>query len=125
MKKILLAIAILISLASCKKDHPAEDPIIVPGCAATPGISIDYVTNSMVSLYWSRVLPTAAGGYDWELRNGSNAITLQSGNVLAPGGTMFLTITGLTTGTSYVFRVRTVCAVGSYSPWTNISFTTQ
>jgi hypothetical protein len=95
------------------------------GCAVTEEINIDSITADSIDLNWPRVLPTPLFGYDWELYEGPVAgVPVQSGNVTGPGGTLFLYIGGLTTGTAYTFRMRTFCAVASYSSWTEVPFST-
>lgn len=113
-------------LYECGKQYKQVWSSPLGGCSAITEIRQDAITATQLDVEWDRVLPTPPDGYDWELWEADMMTMLDSGNVLAPGGVLFLTLTGLTGHHHYILRVRTVCdrGAGLFSPWTILDFTT-
>ncbi|MBK7885133.1 MAG: fibronectin type III domain-containing protein [Chitinophagaceae bacterium] len=93
-------------------------------CAAPTDLSVDEVTETTASLSWTRVLPTPAGLYDWELYDDDNNLIASDTGVWNPGSTILIVINGLDANTHYDFRVRSNCGEGNYSTWVTDDFTT-
>ncbi|MBK9254153.1 MAG: hypothetical protein IPM42_01555 [Saprospiraceae bacterium] len=93
-----------------------------PSCIAPTGLNNANLTSTTATIGWSAV-PSATGGYDWELRSigacGSGS-PLQSGN----STTTSVNLTGLTANTSYIYCVRSVCDGPSNSGWASSNFFT-
>ena len=93
-----------------------------PSCPAPMALTLDAVTNSTATISWTAVGTETTWEYVVE------AYDLDSDE---PTGTAYsttsnpLSVTGLTTSTSYDFYVRADCGGGVFSDWTKGSFSTD
>lgn len=120
-----------VNLVIYKAECPGDifDTAIVRGdvedgvCEAPTNLLVDNITDTEAGMEWTRVLPTPAGFYDWELYNDA-MLLIDSGNTWNPGMTILLALTGLDPDTHYNFRVRSNCGEGEFSEWVTEDFTT-
>ncbi|NHM02643.1 T9SS type A sorting domain-containing protein [Flavobacterium difficile] len=89
-----------------------------PACP-TPSASASGVTDVAANLTWTAV-PSATLGYEYVL---DNVATDPTGAGTSTTATTFAA-SGLTPLTTYYFHIRSVCAAGTFSSWTTVSFTT-
>ncbi|HRO41040.1 MAG TPA: fibronectin type III domain-containing protein, partial [Flavobacteriales bacterium] len=92
-----------------------------PSCLPPTDFSAHTTAPDGATLAWEASLSNPGVGYYWEVRDAGNAV-VQSGTE----GTSATSaaVSGLTEGTTYTARMRTVCAVGDSSAWTGtVSFT--
>lgn len=82
--------------------------ITLAAACNTPGTpSITAITETTATATWTAPSPAPVDGYFWEL--------LQGVTVIDSGATPLLTVdlTGLSSGTTYSFRVKSICDVGN------------
>ncbi|NHM02644.1 T9SS-dependent choice-of-anchor J family protein [Flavobacterium difficile] len=89
-----------------------------PACP-TPSASVSGITDVAANLTWSAV-PSATLGYEYVL---DNVATDPTGAGTSTTATTF-PASGLTPLTTYYFHIRSVCAAGTFSTWSTVSFTT-
>ena len=109
-------------------NQPSGDPWYVtfddfkldlsPACP-TPNASASAVTDVTANLTWAAV-PSATIGYEYVLDN----VATDPAVAGTPTTAISYPASGLTQLTTYYFHIRSVCAVGTYSTWSTISFTT-
>lgn len=87
---------------------------LLPNCPEPAGLYTTNVTQISLDLGWVE-LGTAS---TWEIKYGVEGSTLGTDTIVQVS-TNPATITGLTVGTCYDFCVRSVCAIGDTSDWSN------
>lgn len=85
----------------------------VPG---TPVMSL--ITGTSSTATWTSPTPAPGSGYSWQLLQGVTVV--DSGTT----GSLSVNLTGLTPETTYTFRVKSICAVGSESGYNSVVFDT-
>lgn len=87
-------------------------------CNTPASVSPDIIGEDTATIEWTAASPVPPGGYGWEL--------LLSGTPVDSGTTSgtSVNLTDLTPGTSYSFRVRSLCAGGATSTWATTTFDT-
>lgn len=93
--------------------EPSFCPLVTNISAGTPGATTATIT-------WNGV--PGAAGIEW-VNNTSSSAPSGDGAYL-DGGTETLSLTGLTTATTYHIWIRTICGQGSRSAWTSKTYTT-
>jgi len=88
-------------------------------CNAPGTPSIGSITDTNATASWSAASPTPASGYTWQVLQGVTVV--QSGST----GSTSVNLTGLTSDTSYTFRVRSSCGGGAFSSYASSGFTTE
>ena len=91
--------------------------------ACTVVTSLINTAKTATTASFSWVLPTGAVGIEYINNTSSTAPT--GDGTYQDGGTNTVSITGLTTATTYYFHVRTICGLGSASTWAVIQYTTS
>ena len=89
-----------------------------PSCP-TPNTSVSGITHNAANISWSAV-PSAALGYEYVL---NTVATSPTGSGTAINGITYAA-SALTPLTTYYFHIRSVCATGTYSTWSTVTFTT-
>ena len=89
-----------------------------PSCP-TPNASVSGIIHNAANITWSAV-PSAALGYEYVL---NTVATSPTGSGTAINGITYAA-SALTPLTTYYFHVRSVCATGTYSTWSTVTFTT-
>ena len=89
-----------------------------PSCP-TPNASVSDITHNAANISWSAV-PSAALGYEYVL---NTVATSPTGSGTAINGITHAA-SALTPLTTYYFHIRSVCATGTYSTWSTVTFTT-
>ena len=92
-----------------------------PSCWRLDGVTLDASvaqSSSSLSLTWEN-----ASAYSYEIEYGSHGFTLGTGTTLATS-TNSITITGLSSLTTYDVYVRKICAIGDTSDWVMGTFIT-
>jgi hypothetical protein len=89
-----------------------------PSCP-TPNTSVSGITHNAANISWSAV-PSAALGYEYVL---NTVATSPTGSGTAINGITYAA-SALTPLTTYYFHIRSVCATGTYSSWSTVTFTT-
>lgn len=94
-------------------------PSAVPACNVPGAPVMSSITGTSATATWTAPSPAPANGYAWEV--------LQGVTVVDSGTTSGLSVNlvGLTAGTSYTFRVKSVCGVGSESGYNSTGFDTS
>lgn len=87
-------------------------------CNTPASVFDDIVGEDTATMEWTAASPVPADGYGWEL--------LLSGTPIDSGTTSSTSVnlTDLTPGTTYGFRVRSLCAGGATSTWATTTFDT-
>lgn len=96
-------------------DFTSEAPAVcnVPG---TPVMSA--ISTSVATATWTAPSPAPGSGYSWQLLQGVTVV--DSGTT----GSLSVNLTGLSAETSYTFRVKAICGVGSESGYNSVNFDT-
>ena len=90
-------------------------------CPSPTGLTYEYLTSTSVQLSWGAVSASGNYGYTVEYWTSGNASNPTSVSVK----TAYVTITGLTPGTAYEWKVETRCGTNTLSDWSTTSnFTT-
>jgi hypothetical protein len=89
-----------------------------PSCP-TPSASSSGITDVAATINWSAV-PSATLGYEYVL----DIVATDPAASGTPTTSLTYAASGLTQLTTYYFHIRSVCAAGTYSTWSTISFTT-
>src|SRR6185436_398650 len=90
-------------------------------CPLVTGITAGSITSSGATLSW-----TAVPGSDGvEYINNTSGTTPVINGTFIPSGTNSQVITGLSTGTTYHFWIRTLCPGGKLSAWTFKTYVTS
>ena len=94
----------------------------IPACNTPFNLIIQGVTETTATIAWDQ--PSGALSYNWQLYLASDLFNpVQTGTAnTADNNTV---ITGLSSGTDYVFYVQSVCSGGGLSAFSNIPFTTD
>ena len=92
--------------------------IAQPACVP-PVPTASAVTDVTANLAWAAV-PSATIGYEYVLDN----VATDPAVAGTPTTAISYPASGLTQLTTYYFHIRSVCAVGTYSSWSTVSFTT-
>jgi alpha-tubulin suppressor-like RCC1 family protein len=92
-------------------------PII---CPRTTNLTVDQITNRGADISWHAV----NGTLGYEIAIDMSATAAPAGSSQSITDTTFSTAT-LNSGMLYYAHIRSFCAVGSYSAWDTISFTTR
>ncbi len=87
--------------------------IPLPTCTEPTNLAVGTITKNTVQLNWS-----TGGATNWQIEYGPVGFTSGSGTLVNATSNPF-TVSGLTDGTPYDFRVRDSCAVGDVSFWSN------
>ncbi|WP_353078858.1 T9SS type A sorting domain-containing protein [Flavobacterium sp.] len=89
-----------------------------PSCP-TPNASVSGIIHNAANISWSAV-PSAALGYEYVL---NTVATSPTGSGTAINGITYAA-SALTPLTTYYFHIRSVCATGTFSTWSTVTFTT-
>jgi hypothetical protein len=101
---------------------------VTPTCFPATALTSSSITNQTASIGWTAPANgTSPAGYQYEVRTsgaaGSGATGLvASGSTTAP--TVSASLTGLNSGTTYFYYVRSNCGGGDFSSWSNATFST-
>jgi|GEM_PF-2598854 len=87
-----------------------------PSCFAVTGLNADSISDNFVRVNWN----STSGGTEWEVEYGLAGFVQGSGTTVMVTDT-FANISGLTSGSSYDFYVREICAPGDSSTWSGLS----
>ena len=99
---------------------PILDTLFNTPCAAVTGLQTVEVDSLWATLMWS----ADARQHEWEVAYRPADDSLGSDSVLTVS-VPTVTLTGLTPGTAYSVRVRGLCDITNYSPWSDtLQFTT-
>lgn len=94
----------------------------IPACNTPFNLIIQGVTETTATIAWDQ--PSGALSYNWQLYLASDLFNpIQTGTANTADNNAVLT--GLTSGTDYVFYVQSVCFGGGTSAFANIPFTTD
>jgi len=89
-------------------------------CAAPSSLTSSSITSSSATISWAAASPAPSDGYDYYYSTSATApiySTTPSGSVVSPDVTVNLT--GLNSGMSYYYWVRSDCGGCNYSTWTS------
>lgn len=92
------------------------DPLLLFGIPSPPVIGVSAITTTGFTVNWAVV--SGAAGYRLDVSTSNTFATFVAGfndNAIAGGGTTSRAVTGLTTGTTYYYRLRTIDANGTVS----------
>ena len=93
--------------------------VIAPPACAPPAPVASGVADMVANINWPAVT-SAALGYEYVL---NTVATVPTGSGTAISGITYAA-SALTPLTTYYFHVRSVCAIGTFSTWNTVSFTT-
>lgn len=94
----------------------------IPACNTPFNLVVQGVTENTATIAWDQ--PSGALSYNWQLYLASDLFNpIQTGTANTADNNAVLT--GLTTGTDYIFYVQSVCFGGGTSAFANIPFTTD
>jgi hypothetical protein len=88
------------------------------GCASPAGLTASAITTTSATVAWTAVSGAVSYDVDYKASSSATWINAATGTTATSAG-----LTGLTTGTTYDYRVRTNCASGS-SAYSAAQFTT-
>jgi hypothetical protein len=91
----------------------------IVACASPSALTSTNITHTSATLGWSAV--TGATGYDVDYKLSSSATWI---NVVSGSASNSVDLSGITEGSNYNWRVRTICAPGVTSTYTESQFTT-
>lgn len=90
-------------------------------CPLVTVLAAGSITSSAATISWTAV--PGSTGVEW-VNNTMSGDPAGDGSYL-DAATATVALTGLTTGTTYYFHIRTICGAGSRSAWTKVSYTTS
>ncbi|RYZ54824.1 MAG: fibronectin type III domain-containing protein, partial [Sphingobacteriales bacterium] len=94
---------------------------IGPSCASPTGLASSNATTTSATISWAAANPVPANGYEYYYNTTGTApvaATTASGSVGA--GVLTANLSGLTSGSSYSYWVRSVCGAGK-SDWSSVA----
>ena len=99
------------------------DQIVISAPSACPKPTLgpaEYISEESASFQWTE----NGSATQWELQYSTSA-DFTNPTTINRNGIPALAVSGLSSGTTYYFRVRSSCGVGEYSDWSNVvSFNT-
>lgn len=92
-----------------------------PNCLSPDTLTASNITSTSADLNWFE--PNSAT--EWEIEYGTTGFTPGTGTIVNITSALPYNLSGLTGATTYDYYVRSICAVGDTSSWSNLaSFTT-
>lgn len=92
-----------------------------PGaCTIVTGLAAGSITTTGATISFTAPVGAAPAGYEWIVKTANVAPVIDGTYASASP----IVLTGLTTGTTYYFFIKTICSATNKSAWTSVSFAT-